>query len=408
MRAMTRRPLAILISIGAIALLGIFSAVASAAPGAYKVLLAESYPEQPKRLAAQVAAFPDVAVVDMVNTGNEAGVTPTATQLAGYDIVVSIGDSSYLDSEAWGESLASYVDAGGVVVVSAYDTWENSDPLGRFATGGYLPVTLGDNVNDPKTLGAFDPANPLMQGVGPLFSSDNTANLLTPGASLVASWNDGSIAIAGKSRVLAITGFIGDHYGEEIWSGNYGRVIVNTVRTVGNQLLSVSVSNAAGGTVTSSAGGLNCGPVCSAILPAGTPVSLSATAAKGFAFGGFGGPCAGSSCALTMDGPKAVTAAFVSFGLGKKVKLNKATGKGTLTLNLGAPGKLVLSGKKVKKQTKSPKKAGKVKLPIVAKGKALAKLENTGKAKVKFKLAYTPTGGTQATKTKSVVLKLNP
>lgn len=390
----------------ATALLGALTAQATASPGAYKVLLAEAHEPTPKRLAAQVKAFSDVATVDLVSTSD--GVNPTAAELAGYDIVVSIGDSYYLDSEGWGEALADYVDGGGIVVVTAYDTWDGSNSLGRFASGGYLPVLLGNNDNDARVLGAFDPADPLMQGVGPLFSSDNTTNELAPGASLVASWNDGTVAIARKGRVVAITGFIGDYSGEAVWSGDYGRVIVNTVRTIGNQLLSVTVNDPAGGTVTSSAGGISCGAVCEAVLPPGTPVSLSATAAKGFAFAGYGGACAGSSCALTLEGgTKSVSAGFVAFKPNAKVKLDKAKGKGVLTVNLGAPGTLVLSGRKVKKQTKSPPRAGKVKLPIAAKGKALAKLKDTGKVKVKLNLAYTPSGGTTTKQSKSVVLKLN-
>lgn len=400
-----RRSLLLLAGIAALACVA--AAPAGAAPGSYRVLLAEAYADGPERLAAQVRAVPGVAAVDLVNTGTEEGVTPTPSQLSAYDIVVSIGDSSYLDSEAWGDSLADYVDGGGVVVTTAYDTWEGSDPLGRFETGGYEPLLVGDNVNDPRLLGVFDPAEPLMQGVEQLFSSDNTTNELAPGASVVARWNDGSIAIARKGRVVSVTGFIGDHNGENVWSGDYGRLIVNAVRTIGNQLLSVGLSDPSGGTVTSSVGGINCGAVCTATLPSGTPVSLAAAAAKGFAFAGFSGACTGTSCALTMEGgTKAVTASFVSFGLGKKVKLNKKKGKGTLTVDVGGPGMLVLSGKKVKKQTKSPKSARKVKLPIVAKGKARTQLRNTGKAKVKLQLAYTPAGGVTARTTKTVVLKL--
>lgn len=400
---MPRRLLVLLAS--STAVLGVFASPAVASPGAYKVLLAEAHETTPKRLAAQVKAFSDVATVDLVSTSD--GVNPTAAELAGYDIVVSIGDSYYLNSEGWGEALADYVDGGGIVVVTAYDTWEGSNPLGRFASDGYLPVLVGNNDNDSRVLGAFNPADPLMQGVGQLFSADNTTNELAPGASLVATWNDGTIAIARKGRVVAITGFIGDYSGEAVWSGDYGRVIVNAVRTIGNQLLSVSVNDLAGGTVTSSVGGINCGAICRATLPPGTPVGLSATANRGFAFSGFGGACTGSSCALTLEGgTKAVTASFATFGIGQKVKLNRAKGTGTLAVKLGAPGSLVLSGRKVKKQTRSPQQARTVKLPIVAKGKALTQLRNTGKAKVKLKLAYTPAGGIKSTTTRSVVLKL--
>lgn len=203
--------------------------------------------------------------------------------------------------------------------------------------------------------------------------------------------------------MVAITAFIGDHYGE-VWTGNYGQIVLNAVRTFGRQALTVTNANPAGGIVTGS-GGISCGTACGAVFNPGTPVSLTATANKGFAFAGFSGACAGTACNLTMDGTKAVTANFSAFGFGKKVKRNKKKGTAQLTVNVGGPGSVAVSGKKVKKRSKAANAASKVVVQIVAKGKAAKALKNTGKAKVKFTVAYTPTGGATATLTKSVVLK---
>lgn len=392
----------------ALAMTLVFSARASASPGAYRVLIAEAYPQLAKELAAQVSAFPDVATVDLVNTGEEGGRTPTAAELSSYDVVVSIGDSTYLDPEAWGNSLAGYIDSGGVVVSTTYDTWDGGGaPLGRYATGGYAPFLVGPNDNKARTLGSFDASSPLMQGIAPgsLTTSDNTTNALAPGATLVASWNDGQPAVAFKGRVVNISAYIGDHYGE-VWTGNYGPIIVNAARTFGHQRLTVVNSNPIGGTVTSSAGGISCGAVCGAEFIYQTPVSLTAAAQKGFAFAGFSGSCTGASCALSMDAPKTVTANFAAFGFGK-VKLNKKKGTAKLSVRAGAPGKLVVSGKKIKKRSKTAKAAGHVTIAILPKGKVMKALEKTGKAKVKVKLAYTPSGGTTATQSKSIQLKLD-
>jgi hypothetical protein len=387
-----------------------FSAQAQAAPGAYRVLLAEVQGEGAKRLQAQVAAFPDVAVVDLVDTSDG---TPSAAELRAYDVVMSSGDSSYDDEEAWGNSLADYVDAGGIVVQSAYDTWNGGGaPTGRWESGGYAPFILGENVNEATTLGAFDASSPLMQGIAPgsLTTGEyNTENEPSPGASVVAFWADGRPAIGVKGRVVAVTAFIGDGYdepGELAWTGNYGQLVVNAARTFTPQPLTVVNSNPAGGTVTSTLGGISCGSVCGASYSYGTQVGLTATANKGFAFTGFTGSCAGTACALAMNGPKTVAANFAQFKFGKKVKLNKKKGTATLTVNVGAAGQLVLTGKKVKKRVKAAKAPGKVKLLIAPKGKAVKALKNTGKAKVKVKLAYTPTGGTTATLTRKVTLKL--
>jgi hypothetical protein len=405
--AMVRRPLstAFHVSIGVtlvlVALL-VFGARADASPGAYRVLLTEPYPEGPHELGAQVATFPDVATIDYADTS---AATPTAAELSSYDVVVSVGDNSYLDREAWGNSLADFVDSGGVVVQAGYDSWEQAFPSGRFAGGGYAPFIPGKNGNKTTSLGEFDASSPLMQGISTLTTVDNTEPELAPGAALVAKWANGRNAIAVKGRVVTTTAWIGDDYGPGEWSGDYGRLVLNAVRTLGRQRLSVTNSNPAGGTVTGS-GGISCGAVCSADFVPQTPVTLSATANKGFAFAGFSGACTGAACAVTMDSAKSVTANFAAVSFGKKVTLNKKKGTATLTVTVGAPGKLVLSGKKVKRRSKAAGKAGKVKLPIIAKGKALKTLKATGKVKVKVRLAYTPTGGASATLARKVQLKL--
>lgn len=381
---------------------------AKASAGAYRVLLAEVEVEGPVRLKDQVAAFPDVAAVDLVDTSL---VTPSAAELKTYDVVVSIGDSSYADEEAWGNSLADYVDAGGIVIQSAYDTWNGGEPTGRWKAGGYPALIPGDNVNHATVLGTFDATSPLMQGVAPgslTTATYNTENEPAAGAAVVARWADGRPAIAIKGRAIGISAAIGGRYdspSEPAWTGNYGQVVVNAARALTPQPLTVVNLNPAGGTVTGTAGGIVCGSICGANLTYGTPVELVAGANKGFAFAGFSGACAGSSCALTMDGVKSVSANFTAYKFGK-VKLNKKKGTAQLTIRIGAPGKLVASGKKIKKRSKAAQKAGKATISIVPKGKALNALAATGKAKVKAKLAYTPTGGSTSILTKKIVLKL--
>lgn len=75
----------------------------------------------------------------------------------------------------------------------------------------------------------------------------------------------------------------------------------------------LTVQRTGNGTVTSSPGGINCGNTCQASFSAGTQVTLTATPASGYAFSGWGGVCSGSSttCAVTMDANKAVTASFM-------------------------------------------------------------------------------------------------
>lgn len=73
----------------------------------------------------------------------------------------------------------------------------------------------------------------------------------------------------------------------------------------------VIVSKSGNGTITSSPAGIACEPTCSGSFATGTTITLAATPAAGWTFGGWGGDCAGTgSCQLPIDGPKAVTATF--------------------------------------------------------------------------------------------------
>jgi hypothetical protein len=73
-------------------------------------------------------------------------------------------------------------------------------------------------------------------------------------------------------------------------------------------------STAGFGTVTSSPAGLDCGDTCSAQFADGTAVTLTATAAFGWFFGGWGGDygdCSGhGACVLTIDRDRVVQAVF--------------------------------------------------------------------------------------------------
>jgi hypothetical protein len=395
MRSLRFAPIALLICLLALAF-GTTSA--SAEPGAYRIAIVHANCEPPTKFQAQLAAFPDVATVDIIPA---CLTTPALDQLTSYDMVVSMNEDGYADPVAQGNLLADYVDSGGFVFQYSYDTEDGLLPEGRFAEQGYPPFIPGDNPNDDVTLGEFDAASPLMQGVTALATEDNTEAELAPGATLVAKWSDGRNLLAYKGRVASATGYVGD---EAAWSGDFGRLTINGLRWLGRHRLTVS-NPSGGGTVTSSTGGINCGTTCSAVLLNGTPVNLTASANPGFAFAGFSGACTGLSCALTLDADKTVTANFSSFALSKRAKLNRKKGTAFLTVAIGGPGQLTLAGKKAKRQSKTVAAAGQVKLLIKAKGKAAKALRKGGKAKVKFNVAYTPVGGLPVISAKTVTLR---
>ena len=205
-------------------LLGALSAPpASAVPGAYRIVMVQADCDPPSKLRGELAALPDVAVVDVFD--GCAG-TPTAAQLGAYDLVVSMSNANYQDQVAYGNALADFVDGGGVVVQFAYDNWDQSEPdghngpTGRFSSGGYEPFLPGDNPNIPVTLGSFDASSPLMQGVSALASVDNTEPELAPEAILVAKWSDDRNLIAYKGRVVSVSAYVGD----EEWTGDFARL----------------------------------------------------------------------------------------------------------------------------------------------------------------------------------------
>jgi phospholipase C len=78
----------------------------------------------------------------------------------------------------------------------------------------------------------------------------------------------------------------------------------------GPQQLTVTLSGAGNGTVTSSPAGINCPGTCSANLQ-GSQITLTATPGTGFGFGGWSGGCTGTSTTCTVSG-NAVTATFVA------------------------------------------------------------------------------------------------
>jgi endoglucanase len=100
-------------------------------------------------------------------------------------------------------------------------------------------------------------------------------------------------------------------------------------------VLTVTRTGTGTGTVTSSTGGINCGTACTATLPSGTTVTLTAAAASGFVFGGWSGACTGSAstCVATMTSAQSVGASFLACAApAMSLTVTKAgTGAGTVT-----------------------------------------------------------------------------
>ncbi len=104
--------------------------------------------------------------------------------------------------------------------------------------------------------------------------------------------------------------------------------VLNALNSVGPgvPILTVTRNGNGSGTVISSPAGISCGSACSTNYASGTSVTLTATAAAGSTFGGWGGACSGTSttCTIAMTTAQNVTATF-----------NGITPPGPISINAG-------------------------------------------------------------------------
>lgn len=108
-------------------------------------------------------------------------------------------------------------------------------------------------------------------------------------------------------------------------------------------LLTVSEPGTGDGSVTSAPAGVDCGSTCSTTFDAGTAVTLTATAAAGSSFTGWGGDCSGTgTCQLTMSADHTVSATFdTNAPVAPNTKITQTTidsGKGDATFRFRAVG----------------------------------------------------------------------
>ena len=90
----------------------------------------------------------------------------------------------------------------------------------------------------------------------------------------------------------------------------------------------LTVTTTGSGTVTSAPAGIACGADCTETYANGTAVTLTATAAAGYVFGGWSGACSGTGpCTVTMDAAQSVGA---TFGVSRKLTVTRS-GSGTVT-----------------------------------------------------------------------------
>ena len=245
--------------------------------------------------------FPDFAV-----SAAEAG---PFTNDAGTNIL-SAADDRVVNVAAGGTFYArvSYSDPEGISNIVVY--LANRSPAGFTAD-----LAQGQNVRG-FTLGA-----PLA-GCD-LSSSPTSVTCIYPVTVAPGTPNITGLTGAGTEFAYVLRTRVTDGAGTEVNEPPRGYVTVGDVGTPAPPVptptpvpptgftLSVSKTGSGSGTVTSSPGSISCGSDCSETYEADTDVTLTAAAASGSVFTGWGGACSGTgSCEVTMDAATSVTATF--------------------------------------------------------------------------------------------------
>jgi hypothetical protein len=127
---------------------------------------------------------------------------PTVTNLVHYEAVLVYSDAGFNNSTNLGNALASYVDAGGGVVVGVFGFSSGFGINGRLLSGNYLPFTESGQASPGNlTLVEDVPTSQIFTGVtsfnGGTSSYQNTVSV-TSGATLLGHWSNGQPLVGVK------------------------------------------------------------------------------------------------------------------------------------------------------------------------------------------------------------------
>ncbi len=223
-------------------------------------------------------------------TGISCGSTCNATFATNTNVTLTASADSGSSFAGWG-GACSGTGSCTVPMTKAQSVTANFTSIG---TTYFLTVTKGGT------------------GTGTVTSSPSGVNC---GATCAPAFNSGT------SVTLTATPDAGSSFGG--WTGactgtgtcnvtmTAARNVTATFNKNPGYTLTVAKTGAGTGTVTSSPSGVSCGSTCAPSFPAGTVVTLTATADAGSSFAGWSGACTGTgTCTVTMNAAQNVTASF--------------------------------------------------------------------------------------------------
>jgi uncharacterized repeat protein (TIGR03803 family) len=213
-----------------------------------------------------------------------------------------------------GNLYGTTVGGGASSAGTVYTLKTNGDSFALLHSFGY------DSVG-----GASPQSSLALDGAGNLYGTTTQGGASNQGTVFTVKTNGTDFAVlhtfagwatdGADAQAEVVLGGSGTLFGTTFAGGVWNIGIVFALSTAGDlppQELTVEKAGMGSGVVTSSPGGIGCGPKCSAWFVDSTPVTLSASASTDSAFAGWSGEgCSGTgTCQVTMDQARSVTATF--------------------------------------------------------------------------------------------------
>jgi len=164
------------------------------------VLFALADVDQPWMRNALMTRYQEIGNVDYLDGRIY---TPEVEGLLMYDAVLTYPNYAYQDEIAMGDTLASYVDAGGNVVTGGWCWYTNGNNLaGAIMDPAYNPFynPTGGNHNSWANLGWNNSGHYMMNGITNVSAVYRDYLAVNPGADTVAKYDDGEYLLGYKTN----------------------------------------------------------------------------------------------------------------------------------------------------------------------------------------------------------------
>jgi hypothetical protein len=198
----------------------------------------------------------------------------------------------------------------------------------------FVLLLVAASCEEPRVLSVMIDSGDITLSVGELHT-------LTPsveargGASQAVTWLSASPGVASVTSAGVVQGLLPgttEVVARSVFDpSKHDSVVATVVAGAVQKVLTVARAGSGTGTVTSVPAGIDCGEACTAQFDGGTIVTLTAVAAAGSTFVGWGGACAGTvaTCTVSMTEAREVTAAFAPMDADAHMLLVSRMGPGS-------------------------------------------------------------------------------